>query len=102
MRNRGQEMKAGDGYAATAGSSHDDFATDSGATYLTIFRIRPRGTFSGALEPPRVRRGLPLLGAEPELLVVDDLAEGERIVAFHVPRGSWRSGALTSSGSGPR
>jgi hypothetical protein len=32
-------MKAGDGYAAAAGSSHDDFATDSGATYIVIFKI---------------------------------------------------------------
>ena len=39
VRNQGQEMKAGDGYAAAAGSSHDDFATDSGATYLVIFKL---------------------------------------------------------------
>ena len=39
VRNQGQEMKAGDGYAAAAGSSHDDFATDSGATYVVIFKI---------------------------------------------------------------
>jgi len=39
VRNQGQEMKAGDGYAAAAGSTHADFATDSGATYLVIFKI---------------------------------------------------------------
>jgi quercetin dioxygenase-like cupin family protein len=39
VRNQGQEMKAGDGYAAAGGSSHDDFATDSGATYLVIFKL---------------------------------------------------------------
>jgi quercetin dioxygenase-like cupin family protein len=39
LRNQGQRMEAGDGYAAAAGSTHDDFATDSGATYLVIFKI---------------------------------------------------------------
>jgi quercetin dioxygenase-like cupin family protein len=39
VRNQGVEMYAGDGYAAAAGSRHDDFATDTGATYLVIFRI---------------------------------------------------------------
>jgi hypothetical protein len=39
VRNQGQEMKAGDGYAAATGSSHDDFATESGATYLVIFKV---------------------------------------------------------------
>ncbi len=39
VRNQGKEMKAGDGYAAAAGSSHTDFATDSGATYIVIFKI---------------------------------------------------------------
>jgi quercetin dioxygenase-like cupin family protein len=39
VRNQGQDMNAGDGYAAAAGSSHDDFATDSGATYIVIFKI---------------------------------------------------------------
>ena len=38
VRNQGQDMKAGDGYAAAAGSSHEDFATDSGATSIVIFR----------------------------------------------------------------
>jgi quercetin dioxygenase-like cupin family protein len=39
VRNQGLEMRAGDAYAAAAGSSHTDFATDSGATYLVIFKI---------------------------------------------------------------
>jgi quercetin dioxygenase-like cupin family protein len=39
VRNQGQDMNAGDGYAAAAGSSHDDFATDSGATYMVIFKF---------------------------------------------------------------
>jgi quercetin dioxygenase-like cupin family protein len=39
VRNQGQDMKAGDGYAAAAGSAHDVFATDSGATYIVVFKI---------------------------------------------------------------
>src|SRR5262245_38645247 len=39
LRNQGREMKAGDGYAAAAGSTHTDFETDAGATYLVIFKI---------------------------------------------------------------
>jgi hypothetical protein len=39
VRNQGEDMNAGGGYAAAAGSSHDDFATDSGATYVVIFRL---------------------------------------------------------------
>jgi quercetin dioxygenase-like cupin family protein len=39
VRNQGQVMKAGDGYAAAAGSTHADFATDTGATYIVIFKI---------------------------------------------------------------
>lgn len=39
VRNRGQEMVAGDGYAAAPRSSHTDFATDTGATYLLVFRL---------------------------------------------------------------
>jgi len=31
IQTRGQGLKAGDGYAAAAGSSHTDFSTDSGA-----------------------------------------------------------------------
>jgi quercetin dioxygenase-like cupin family protein len=39
VRNQGVEMKAGDGYGAEAGSSHDDFMTESGATYVVIFKL---------------------------------------------------------------
>ncbi len=39
LRTQGREMVAGDAYAAAPGSTHDDFATDSGATYLSIFRL---------------------------------------------------------------
>ncbi|HEX4777151.1 MAG TPA: cupin domain-containing protein [Acidimicrobiia bacterium] len=39
LRNQGREMVAGDGYGAAAGSSHDEFATDTGATYVVVFRI---------------------------------------------------------------
>jgi quercetin dioxygenase-like cupin family protein len=39
LRNQGQAMTAGDGYAAAAGSSHTDFATDTGATYIVIFKL---------------------------------------------------------------
>lgn len=39
VRNQGVEMAAGDGYAAAAGSSHTDFATETGARYLVIFKI---------------------------------------------------------------
>ena len=39
LRNQGQEMSAGDGYAAAAGSTHTDFETDTGAKYIVIFKI---------------------------------------------------------------
>lgn len=39
LRTQGREMTAGDGYAAAAGSSHTDFVTDTGATYLVIFKL---------------------------------------------------------------
>lgn len=39
LKNQGQEMSAGDGYAAAAGSSHADFSTEAGATYIVIFKI---------------------------------------------------------------
>ena len=39
LRNQGKAMSVGDGYAAAAGSTHTDFATDSGATYIVIFKI---------------------------------------------------------------
>jgi quercetin dioxygenase-like cupin family protein len=39
IRNQGRELDKGDGYAAAAGSTHDDFEVLDPATYLTIFRI---------------------------------------------------------------
>ncbi|MEX0664639.1 MAG: cupin domain-containing protein [Acidimicrobiia bacterium] len=39
VRNQGVEMKAGDGFAAAAGSTHTDFTTDIGARYLSIFKL---------------------------------------------------------------
>ena len=39
VRNQGEMMVRGDAYAAAAGSSHTDFATETGATYLLVFKI---------------------------------------------------------------
>lgn len=39
VRNQGEEMTAGDGYAAAAGSTHADFETESGARYIIIFKL---------------------------------------------------------------
>ena len=39
LRNQGTDMERGDGYAAAPGSSHADFETTTGATYLSIFKI---------------------------------------------------------------
>lgn len=39
VQNQGQRLGKGDGYAAAAGSSHTDFGTETGATYLSIFKI---------------------------------------------------------------
>lgn len=39
VRNQGEEMVAGDGYAAAAGSTHADFHTEGGARYIVIFKI---------------------------------------------------------------
>ena len=39
LRNQGQLMSRGDGYVAAAGSSHTDFVTETGATYLSIFKL---------------------------------------------------------------
>lgn len=33
------QFVTGDGYAAAAGSTHGDFETETGATYIVIFRI---------------------------------------------------------------
>jgi quercetin dioxygenase-like cupin family protein len=39
VENQAQGLKAGDGYAAAAGSTHTDFGTTSGATYIVIFKL---------------------------------------------------------------
>lgn len=39
LRNQGQEMTKGDAYVAAIGSTHADFATETGATYISIFKI---------------------------------------------------------------
>jgi hypothetical protein len=39
LRNQGTTMTTGGGYVAAAGSTHADFATDAGATYLSIFKL---------------------------------------------------------------
>jgi hypothetical protein len=39
VRNQGETLVAGDGYAAAAGSTHADFATDAGATYIVVFKL---------------------------------------------------------------
>jgi quercetin dioxygenase-like cupin family protein len=39
VRNQGEELGPGDGYAAAAGSTHTDFEATTAARYLVIFRI---------------------------------------------------------------
>jgi quercetin dioxygenase-like cupin family protein len=39
LRTQGQPMTAGDAYAASPGSTHTDFAVDTAATYLLIFKL---------------------------------------------------------------
>lgn len=39
LRNQGQEMTEGDAYVAATGSTHADFTTDTGATYISIFKF---------------------------------------------------------------
>jgi hypothetical protein len=39
VTNQGTAMTSGDAYAASAGSRHDDFHTDSPARYLSIFKL---------------------------------------------------------------
>jgi uncharacterized protein len=39
IRNQGQVITAGDGYAASAGSTHTDFVVESAARHLIIFRL---------------------------------------------------------------
>jgi quercetin dioxygenase-like cupin family protein len=40
VRNQGRTLRKGDGYAAAAGTFHADFATDTGATYVVIFKLQ--------------------------------------------------------------
>ena len=39
VRSQGQELTSGAGYAAAAGSTHDDFEALSPSTYLSVFRV---------------------------------------------------------------
>jgi quercetin dioxygenase-like cupin family protein len=39
IRTQGVVMEKGDAYVAAAGSTHDDFVTATGATYLSIFKL---------------------------------------------------------------
>jgi len=39
VQTQGRELSAGSVYAAAAGSTHDAFGTESGATYLSIFKL---------------------------------------------------------------
>ena len=39
VTNQGRPMAAGDGYAAAAGSRHDQFRTDTPARYISIFKL---------------------------------------------------------------
>lgn len=39
VQSQGRELAAGAAYVAAAGSTHDDFGTEDGATYLSIFKL---------------------------------------------------------------
>jgi uncharacterized protein len=39
LRNQGKELARGAGYAAAAGSIHDDFEALEASTYLSVFRV---------------------------------------------------------------
>lgn len=39
LRTQGRQMSKGDAYIATSGTTHADFGTDTGATYLSIIKI---------------------------------------------------------------
>ena len=39
VTNQGETMRAGDGYAAAAGSRHDEFRADAPARYISIFKL---------------------------------------------------------------
>ena len=39
LRNQGRLMTSGDGYAAAAGSMHEDFEAETPSRYLSMFRL---------------------------------------------------------------
>jgi quercetin dioxygenase-like cupin family protein len=39
LHTQGQTLSTGDTYVAAAGSTHEDFGTDAGATYVSIFTL---------------------------------------------------------------
>ena len=39
LHTQGRTMVEGDSYVAAPGSTHDDFGTDDGATYVSIFKL---------------------------------------------------------------
>jgi anti-sigma factor ChrR (cupin superfamily) len=39
VQTQGRELTAGSAYVAAAGSTHDAFGTEGGATYLSIFKL---------------------------------------------------------------
>jgi hypothetical protein len=39
LLSQGQELRRGDAYVASTGSSHDQFEAPEGATYLSIFKL---------------------------------------------------------------
>jgi len=39
VRTQGTTMRAGDAYAASIGSEHTDFGTETGATFISIFKL---------------------------------------------------------------
>jgi hypothetical protein len=39
LHTQGREMTKGDAYVAAGGSTHADFGTDAGATYLSIIKL---------------------------------------------------------------
>jgi uncharacterized protein len=39
IRTQGQVIKAGDAYAASSGSTHNDFVVEIDATYLLVFKL---------------------------------------------------------------
>jgi hypothetical protein len=39
LESQGQRMTKGDSYAAAAGSTHSQFASPTGATYVLVFKV---------------------------------------------------------------